>query len=419
CSDDGATLKLNDEDNEGPKAKIAKNTFAFQSNWKNTFPWLEVLDRKAMIVVCRICREAKEKNAWASGKSLKTWRSTYMNDHKMSKSHKNAEDAVKLAKQDALVKSQKICIEKSCQEVMDNMMKVLFVVQQNGPIYFCSKVHEMITHLCDKNDQKRLLPSHHYSNFSTYEMLAALNKATYMEVIGKIRQSNGFTLHIDESTDITEQKHLLMYATFFDCDSQIQTTTYLALLEVKKADARSLCKLIYKFMSTSEIPLTKILNFTSDGASVMLGAYNGVAALLRNKYNVSHLLDFHCVAHSEALAFKDVLNAQEAPFFWRLETIVRDLIAFLSLQSTRHDLKELCEILEHQYVSVDRIFEIRWLSRFNVVTKILAMLKPILVFLNAKETNEMSNQAKRIYQVKLIGATTVLCKKKLIIDLNN
>ena len=49
--------------------------------------------------------------------------------------------------------------------------------------------------------------------------------------------------------------------------------------------------------------------FTSDGASAMLECENGVQAKLKSV--VPHLVEFHCVAHREALsvsqAYKDIL----------------------------------------------------------------------------------------------------------------
>lgn len=41
--------------------------------------------------------------------------------------------------------------------------------------------------------------------------------------------------------------------------------------------------------------MNRIVMFTSDGASVMLGKCNGVAAILRQ--SIPHMLEQHCVAH--------------------------------------------------------------------------------------------------------------------------
>lgn len=51
---------------------------------------------------------------------------------------------------------------------------------------------------------------------------------------------------------------------------------------------------------TEGLELSRLMGFASDGASVMIGAENGVAAKL--KMLVSELHSAHCVAHREALA---------------------------------------------------------------------------------------------------------------------
>ena len=53
--------------------------------------------------------------------------------------------------------------------------------------------------------------------------------------------------------------------------------------------------------------LQKMIMFTSDGAAVMLGKNNGVAAILKRE--VPHFCEQHCVAHQEDLAFKDAWDA--------------------------------------------------------------------------------------------------------------
>ena len=54
--------------------------------------------------------------------------------------------------------------------------------------------------------------------------------------------------------------------------------------------------------------MQKMVMFTSDGASVMLGKENGVAVRLR--VDVPHLFEQHCVAHREDLAIDDATPAR-------------------------------------------------------------------------------------------------------------
>uniref|UniRef100_A0A915J1F2 DUF4371 domain-containing protein n=1 Tax=Romanomermis culicivorax TaxID=13658 RepID=A0A915J1F2_ROMCU len=123
-----------------------------------------------------------------------------------------------------------------------------------------------------------------------------------------LRNDIGFTSHVNESTDVADQKHLILYTTYVDQKTAEPTTRFLGLVEVLKANARSIARLIKNYLTEAGILLHKILHFTSDGASVMLGRQNGVAAFLRSKYGVDHLTDLHCAAYREAFAIKHILN---------------------------------------------------------------------------------------------------------------
>ncbi|KII60808.1 hypothetical protein RF11_10876 [Thelohanellus kitauei] len=58
-----------------------------------------------------------------------------------------------------------------------------------------------------------------------------------------------------------------------------------------------------KFYSENEHSLQKMAMFKSDCTSVMLGKYNGVAAILKRE--IHHLCELHCVAHRKDLAVQD------------------------------------------------------------------------------------------------------------------
>ena len=68
-------------------------------------------------------------------------------------------------------------------------------------------------------------------------------------------------------------------------------------------DASSILLAIKQFYQEKKLDRQKMVMFTSDGASVMLGKVNGVAAKL--KLEVPHLVQQHCVAHREDLGISD------------------------------------------------------------------------------------------------------------------
>ena len=71
--------------------------------------------------------------------------------------------------------------------------------------------------------------------------------------------------------------------------------------------------------------------FTSDGATVMLGCNNGVQAKLKSL--VPHLLEFHCIAHREALSVSQAY--QRVDYFVQLESTLRAIYSFFAHFSIR------------------------------------------------------------------------------------
>jgi len=209
-------------------------------------------------------------------------------------------------------------------ETIRIMRKILFIIQSKYQLSFCNyeyveiigglpinlseKLHDLINETALSAGQLKLLPDRHTSSFSTYEFLSAMNQDCYQSTGDILRAQDAFSLHIDESTDIVREKHLMVYVTFFDSNWQKTSTMFLALIKLERTKAQNIAEALITFFEASKIPLNKITGFTSDGASVMLGCKNGVATLLRENFGLSHLIEFHCVAHREALVLKDVLN---------------------------------------------------------------------------------------------------------------
>ncbi|KAI5059891.1 hypothetical protein GOP47_0024311 [Adiantum capillus-veneris] len=77
-------------------------------------------------------------------------------------------------------------------------------------------------------------------------------------------------------------------------------TSFVDLLHVKNAEAESLYSTLIAFLVKMKLSLHKMIGIATDGASVMIGANNGVVSRLKKV--VLHLLSFHCVAHRESLA---------------------------------------------------------------------------------------------------------------------
>ena len=77
----------------------------------------------------------------------------------------------------------------------------------------------------------------------------------------------------------------------------------------KWTNAEVLTESILGVLKEFDLNINKMKSFVSDGASVMSGIHNGVAATLKRVNNV--MLNFHCICHRLVLACCDSGNETE------------------------------------------------------------------------------------------------------------
>jgi hypothetical protein len=93
---------------------------------------------------------------------------------------------------------------------------------------------------------------------------------------------------------------LILYITFRPESEVIFKTAFVGIFKLGACDSVSIATQSSNFIMTVSL-IYKI--FTSDGASVMLGKRNGVAAVLKRE--IEHLSEQHCVTHREDLGIDD------------------------------------------------------------------------------------------------------------------
>lgn len=81
-------------------------------------------------------------------------------------------------------------------------------------------------------------------------------------------------------------------------------TTYLKMEAITNGTATTLYQALLDVLREYDIDIRRVMSFGSDGASVMVGKENGVAAKLArdNPYNVA----IHCICHRLNLAVSQV-----------------------------------------------------------------------------------------------------------------
>lgn len=124
-----------------------------------------------------------------------------------------------------------------------------------------------------------------------------------------------------------------------------------------------------------ELPLKKMVGFSSNGASSMKGIQRGLATKVQS--DIPHLVVVHCIAHREALTTNDASSR-----FLKLKIVdkmVNKVYSWLGKSIKYHgDLRELMESFQMDKLEVLQIHHVRWLSRGQVMERLIKIMPTLL-----------------------------------------
>ena len=227
----------------------------------------------------------------------------------------------------------------------------LLAINMNASMLSVQTIHDHIGKYVSLPDT---WPSKNY----TFQFVAAINKVVAHEIFTKLRASLFHTLIADESTDIAVHKVLVLYFNYRSPNSLVYKTVFGGIIQLTECHAQALEKAIKEFYIEHEIDLNCLVMLTSNGAAVMQGRWNGLAALL--KRTVLHLSEQHCVAHREDLAL--TASWKDNNLLKNIEVLLRTVYTLFSRPSVKTAaLAELASVNEIDVLSFRPIQEVRWL----------------------------------------------------------
>jgi len=321
-------------------------------------------------VVCTICSNANTKSEFSTGKKWDEWKLDYLKRHLSQKVH--IESVVKLRnmksggilrklQESAEDRSVKLEIKKR-KKSSSNMVKVLIdnvilAIKLNASILSVSSIHEHVAKYVE-------IPENWRSKNYAFEFVECISFVLKTELMTELRNSAFHTLIIDESTDISSQKMLIIYFKYRLETEIVFKTIFGGIVKLSECNSISIVTAVKRFYNENSLDLQKMVMFTSDGASVMLGKNNGVAAILKRE--IPHLYEQHCVAHREDLAIEDAWK--ELSFMQDIETLLRIVYTMFSRSSVKNEkFRELVNVSESDVVAFRPLHDVRWLSRHFAV----------------------------------------------------
>jgi hypothetical protein len=151
--------------------------------------------------------------------------------------------------------------------------------------------------------------------------------------------------------------------------------------------ADAIVQSITSYLREIDLPLEKMCALGSDGASVMVGRQNGVAAQLRRQ--IPHLLSNHCVAHRLALAVGQA--SKGVPYLPKFKDILGQLHRFYANSSVRMEgLRQIQELQNDPVLKLSQAKDVRWLSH-DKATQTLKKCIPSVITSLEREAEERND----------------------------
>ncbi|MCO5600462.1 hypothetical protein L7F22_054575 [Adiantum nelumboides] len=205
------------------------------------------------------------------------------------------------------------------------------------------------------------------------QFLKAARDLYWESLKNSILKSPFFPVSIDDSTDLSYEKHMIVYVTYLEEGGNGPCVCrFVALLPLEDGKSQTkfgaLKSLIERMGQCFAKMIGFAFGFASDGASCMRGVNNGVLAKLKEK--VPNIIGVHYVAHREALVVSDACD--KFVEFGFLDAFANGVYAWVGRSTICHkNLDNLLKAFTLRPLEVLRIHTVRWLSREKVMQRLV------------------------------------------------
>ncbi|MCO5575073.1 hypothetical protein L7F22_028870 [Adiantum nelumboides] len=371
-------VNLNEEATivEVAKKKVRK----FKPSWKAIHKWarpfFDATGRER--VRCIWCAEFSMSNPYAK-EGATTIQLPALDKHALSKVHKLATQRWNLKSHKDVLPIQKhveLMVDGEKQRIISVMQTMYFVAVNDLPLDFFESQCKFLRYMCTPGMPINDEYSAYTNRTSGMEFLKAAAEYYWGELKECICKSPFFSILIDDSTDLTYKKHLIVYMTYLEEEgSGPCACKFVALLPLEDGKAETKFNALMEWLVDMGVDLSKLIGFASDGASCMRGVNNGVLTKLQQK--VPHIIGVHCVAHREALVVSDACD--KFVEFTFVDAFANKVYAWVGRSTKRHqNLDKLMKAFNLKPLEVLRIHSVRWLSRGKVMRRLVEMMPALL-----------------------------------------
>lgn len=415
------------------KERLSSKKDKFQHEWlfeanvfceKTGLTWLVFVEGEGMY--CLICKKYKctnqqNKSDIFNEKPSVRYKTSAISEHAQSQKHSAA---ISCEMMNRVSVFQKELDER--QKVNDSVLyKVFYSIYWLAKEGIANKKAVGLFALLEKLGLSDLKYFDHRSPASVREIFITLGCALKENTVKKAKTAGCFGLLVDDVADISVMEQMITFIQFYDEGSSEVTIEFLSVDNLldkhDSANAVAMFETIQSNLQACTLSTDKLIGLATDGASVMVGRKNGLAAKLKDVN--PRMISVHCICHKLALSCTDAKDEANLKFIKEVETVVtqlwklfenspKRLACYLKVQQ---ELKRL-QLHEKSRKMVARKLkkacDTRWLS-FNsaiqsLYTDLVAVLQTLKQLKQDPDQPAAYGLLKKINKVKFIGAVYIL-----------
>jgi len=363
--------KENDTPTKKADPKKSKhNTTGYDKAWENNRPWLYCSkDEDLDVMYCRLCQKHNTKGLNGSSKWNKEGyackRLDKVKDHEQGEQHRQAlelETRQQLGIENAI--NQESITDKDAKAITSAIKCLNFLLQHNIPYTDIFKAFiDFATHELHAPDLQYLSVGSN-AKYTSHRMVDEFidTMAEHVEdaVYTNIKSSPAYSIMADESTDVSNRKHLVFSAKYIDVVTGELQTEFVKDVELPDGKAETIYDATKDVIQT-KLSLDNLVAFGSDGCNTMIGSKSGVATRLKElKPNI---INIHCHNHRLALAAKN--SFEDIPLFRDVDDTLTHVFKYYHYLAVRtKSLEKIQKLLNdaEETKTIKNDVHTRWLS---------------------------------------------------------
>lgn len=259
-----------------------------------------------------------------------------------------------------------------------------FIAEHNLPYTTMEHLPKLIQKVCpDSKVALKIKCGRTKTESIVTNVIGSVSSSSIIELMKKIK----FAIIIDESTDRSAIKHMVVIARIVD-DNLLVRDEFVTLFEVEKATADGLYNLIVHFFIENNIPYKQnMISYAGDGANNMMGITHSLATNLLK--DIPDLFIMKCICHSFHLCAS--YSCLQLPRF--VEDFARNVHNYLNNSPKRlieyKEFQAFCNIKPQKLLYPGQT---RWLSLLSVVNRIIEQYPALkLYFMSAVLEDKIMN----------------------------